>query len=444
MSRPNIIFYFTDQQRWDTMGCYGQRLEVTPNLDKMAKEGTRFDLAFTCQPVCGPARACLQTGIYATEVGVHTNGRALKSSDTLARRFNDAGYDTAYIGKWHLASDNATGGESYRTTAVPKERRGGYRHWMAADALEFTSHGYNGTMFDGDMQPHHFVGYRVDCLNAFAIDYIHQWSDNGREKPFFLFLSHLDPHHQNDRDRYEGPDGSKHKFADYDVPGDLEGTQGDWRENYPDYLGSCNSIDDNVGKLMDTLKAYGIDDNTVIIYTSDHGSHFKTRNEEYKRSCHDSCLRIPMLAWGPGFMGGNVVDELVSLIDVPATLLDCAGMDIPQHYRGGSMKKLVSGQEKDWPQSVFAQLSEAQTGRTVRTKDWKYAVKAPEHLIQNPGSDVYEEAFLYDLKNDPHERNNLIAQAELEKVRAELRELLLAYVDEVEGESPQILPAKAQ
>jgi arylsulfatase A-like enzyme len=378
MSRPNIIFYFTDQQRWDTMGCYGQRLPVTPNLDKMASEGTRFDLAFTCQPVCGPARACLQTGIYATEAGVHTNGRALKSSDTLARRFGDAGYDTAYIGKWHLASDGANGGENYYKTAVPEEKRGGYQYWMAADILEFISHGYHGTVFDCDMQPHNFVGYRVDCLNAFAVDYIHQWSDNGREKPFFLFLSHLDPHHQNDRNRYEGPDGS----------------------------------------------------------------HFKTRNGEYKRSCHDGCLRIPMLAWGPGFMGGNVVEDLVSLIDVPATLLDCAGMEIPPHYRGGSMKKLANGQAKDWPKSVFAQLSEAQTGRTVRTKDWKYAVKAPEHITQKPGSDVYEEAFLYDLNNDPHERNNLIAEKGLEEVRAQLRGMLLDYIDEVEGERPQIIPAK--
>lgn len=125
MSRPNIIFYFSDQQRWDTLGCYGQRLPISPNLDRLAAEGTRFEYAFTCQPVCGPARACLQSGMYATQVNCHANHHILPEGmeDALARRFNASGYKTAYVGKWHLASCK---GSSYRTEAVPPERRGGY------------------------------------------------------------------------------------------------------------------------------------------------------------------------------------------------------------------------------------------------------------------------------------------------------------------------------
>jgi len=443
MSRPNVIFYFSDQQRWDTMGCYGQKLPVTPVLDRLAQEGTRFDLAFTCQPVCGPARACLQSGLYATQVGVHTNGRALPiGMDTLARRFIAADYETAYVGKWHLASDNATGGENYRVTAVPEQRRGGYQYWMAADALEFTSHGYNGRVYDGGMNAHDFVGYRVDCINAYAIDYLHQWAERGKEKPFFLFVSQLDPHHQNDRNRYEGPDGSKIRFGGYETPGDLAGTQGDWRENYPDYLGACNSIDANIGKLIDTLRALDIDKDTVILYSSDHGSHFRTRNAEYKRSCHEGCLRVPMIAWGPGFMGGHVVNELVSLIDVPPTLLDCAGIEAPEHYQGKSMKKLVAGEAGDWPQSVFAQISESQTGRAVRTKKWKYAVEAASYIQSDPGSGLYREAFLYDLENDYHEKNNLVKEPSLGAVRGELKELLLAHMKKAGEEIPQIVPAE--
>lgn len=111
MSRPNIVFYFSDQQRWDTLGCYGQPLRVTPNLDALAANGTRYENAFTCQPVCGPARACLQTGRYATEVGCEINGRALPfgSVKTLAQSFNEAGYATAYVGKWHLATGSCRG-----------------------------------------------------------------------------------------------------------------------------------------------------------------------------------------------------------------------------------------------------------------------------------------------------------------------------------------------
>jgi uncharacterized sulfatase len=149
--RPNILFFFTDQQRWDTCGCYGQELPITPNLDRMAAEGVRFDKAFTCQPVCGPARGCIQTGKYATEIGVHTNNRLLPLDEpTLPKWLSPAGYEVGYIGKWHLASFGPADGEdSFRTKPVPPERRGGYKdYWLASDTLEFTSHSYDGYMFD--------------------------------------------------------------------------------------------------------------------------------------------------------------------------------------------------------------------------------------------------------------------------------------------------------
>ena len=219
MSRPNIVFYFSDQQRWDTLGCYGQPLRVTPNLDALAANGTRYENAFTCQPVCGPARACLQTGRYATEVGCEINGRALPfgSVKTLAQSFNEAGYATAYVGKWHLATDHAAG-INYETSAIPQERRGGYRdYWMAADVLEFTSHGYNGYVYNADNERVPFMGYRADCINNFAIDFLHGRKE--QTEPFFLFISQIEPHHQNDRRRYEGPDGSRAQFADFQPPG---------------------------------------------------------------------------------------------------------------------------------------------------------------------------------------------------------------------------------
>lgn len=131
MERPNIIFYFSDQQRWDTLGCYGQPLDVTPNLDRLAKEGTLFEQVFTCQPVCGPARACLQSGKYATQIGCHRNAQALPENiTTLADYFHRAGYETAYVGKWHLASNRSSyealeDEENFETRAVPENRRGG-------------------------------------------------------------------------------------------------------------------------------------------------------------------------------------------------------------------------------------------------------------------------------------------------------------------------------
>jgi len=442
MNRPNIVFYFTDQQRWDTMGCYGQRLEVTPNLDRIAAEGCRFDNAFTCQPVCGPARACLQSGLWPTETGCFRNDIELPQNiPTLAGTLNEAGYRTAYVGKWHLAS-NRDRGLLNHTGPVPEALRGGYSdYWMAADTLEFTSHGYNGYVFDKENRRVDFTGYRVDCINDFAVDYVHS-QDGGR--PFFLFVSQLDPHHQNDHNRYEGPDGSRRRFARYDAPGDLLGHGGDWRENFPDYLGQCRRIDENVGRLVDALIDQGLWDNTVFIYTSDHGSHFRTRNEEYKRSCHDACTHIPLIIHGPGFNRRAVIREMVSLMDLPATVLDCAGAQIPAGFRGRPVAPLAAGEAAGWENAVFMQISESQVGRAVRTPGWKYSVRAlDKDGWKDMDASVYTEDFLYDLESDPHEQTNLVAAPEYAAVRAQLRELLLRKMEEAGEARPQILPARA-
>lgn len=431
MKKPNIVFYFSDQQRADTLGCYGQKLPVTPVLDKLAQEGVKFENAFTCQPVCGPARSCLQSGVYATETGCFRNDIPLPQNiPTLAGYLNDAGYETAYIGKWHLASDMENGPD-YSTSAIPEERRGGYKdYWFASDILEFTSHGYNGYVFDKDNKKHEFIGYRSDCINNYAVDYIHKKQS---DKPFFMFISQIEPHHQNDHGKYEGPDGSKEKFKNFSVPKDLEGTEGDWKENYPDYLGQCNRLDTNVGELINAIKEKGEWENTIFIYTSDHGSHFKTRNKEYKRSCHDASIHIPLIICGGAFSGGVTKNELVSLIDLPATILDCAGIDVPEHFHG---KSLCNLEDRN---SVFLQISESQVGRAIRTHKWKYSVKADADGWNQMNSDIYYDDFLYDLENDPYERKNLANDDNYADVRLELSGIIKDYIKKFENKDVQIL-----
>lgn len=442
MKRPNIIFYFSDQQRWDTLGCYGQPLPVTPNLDSLAAQGVRFEHAFTCQPVCGPARACLQSGKYATQVGCHRNAQALPQNiTTLADHFNEAGYETAYVGKWHLASNRNSytapvDEENFETRAIPFQRRGGYRdYWMASDVLEGTSHGYNGYVFGKDGERHEFIGYRADAINNYAIHYLHQYQG---EKPFFLFISQIEPHHQNDRGRFEGPDGSKERFKNFVPPADMEEGSGDWREQYPDYLGQCNSLDENVGRLVETLKERKLWAETILFYTSDHGCHFCTRNGEYKRSCHESSTRVPLIAIGGPFQGGKVVSNLVSLIDLPVTLLDCAGIEKPEDFQGHSLKKLVENPEMEWEDCVFMQISESQVGRAIRTPKWKYAVKADADGWECAGADVYYEEFLYDLEQDPCEKHNLVTDKEYGEVRKKLAEKLVNCMVRAGEKEPEI------
>jgi uncharacterized sulfatase len=456
--KPNILFIFSDQQRADTLGCYGQPLEVTPNLDRLAAQGVRFENAFTCQPVCGPARSCLQTGRWATETGVYRNNISLRFGEkTIAHHLKQQGYEVGYIGKWHLAS-NFHGPsflppqgdeEDYHHSPIPAHRRGGYMdYWLASDALEFTSHGYDGHLFDGDMNKVSFTGYRVDCLTDFALEYLNKRRE---EKPFFLFLSYLEPHHQNDHKHYEGPKGSKERFRDFVPPPDLVGLEGDWAEEYPDYLGCCASIDRNVGRLLEALQHLGLEEDTLIVYTSDHGSHFQTRNnrldpgsfDDYKRSCHDGCLRIPMVLNGPGFRGGSVVRELVSLIDLPPTILATAGLDTPEQMHGHPLQRILNGMTTEWREEIFAQISESQVGRMIRTEKWKYSVRAPGlDGVHHSASQTYQEEFLYNLEDDPVEHNNLVRDSSLSSVRAELADRLKRCMAEAGEAIPEILPSE--
>ena len=434
--RPNIIFYFSDQQRWDTVNE-----EATPNLMQLAREGIQFENSYTCQPVCGPARACLQTGMYATQCGCYWNGVPLPQTiRPMAEYFNEEGYETAYVGKWHLASDRLPNvGFHCEKTAIPKERQGGYKNWWrAADVLEFTSHGYDGYVFDAEGNQIDFKGYRADCINDFALEYLDQKTS---DDPFFLFISQLEPHHQNDRHCYEGPKETVEKFRDYPIPPDLSFLEGDYEKMYPDYMAAINRLDENVGRLVAKLKEKGLYENTILIYTSDHGSHFKTRNLEYKRSCHDSATHTPLIIRGGPFQGGKKEERLVSLIDLPPTMLDLAGIPIPKSYMGHSLVRELAGEEPE-RDCVFIQISESQCGRAIRTKQYKYSVRAlapTGYTIHR--SPVYFEDYLYDLTKDPIEKNNLIKDRSYAFVRQKMKKLLLREMERAGEKKPVILPA---
>jgi uncharacterized sulfatase len=439
MSTPNILFLLSDQQRWDSVVCYGRPIfpGLTPNLDRIAGEGVMFRHAFTPQPVCGPARSCLQTGQYATETGFHTNHRGLPDGQrTIAHWMSESGYQVGYVGKWHLSMRWDEAGQG-GTLPIPAERRGGYRdYWLAAETLEYTSHGYEGYLYDIDNRRVDFEGYRVDRTADFVIDALRDLNQRDPSKPFFLFASFIEPHHQNDLNRYIGPIGSKEKFRDYNLPGDLKETEGFWEQQLPDYLGCCGSLDHNVGRILGELDSLGIADNTIVIYTSDHGDHFGTRNSESKRSPHDASIRVPLIIRGPGFEGGLTVDELVSLIDLPPTVLAAGNVETPVQMRGRPLQELLRENGPEWPDNVFVQISEAMLGRAIRTDRWKYCIHAPDSgAVDDAASDHYEEYCLYDLQNDPHERNNLVDSKDHADIREQLAVKLQQRMKEA-GETP--------
>ena len=445
----NIIFYFTDQQRWDTCGCFGQPLNITPNLDRLAREGVKFDNAFSPQPVCGPCRALFQTGKWPTETGCFRNNIMLPAGvKTLGSYIEEAGYETAYIGKWHLASDGELEKPptiDHTVTAIPRELRGGYTgFWRAADVLEFTSHGYDGFVFDENDQRVDFKGYRADCINDMALEFFDRYDG---QKPFFMTVSQIEPHHQNDRRHYEGPEGSKEKFKNFILPEDLKALGGNAAEEYPDYLGQCASLDENLGRLVAKLKEKGLYEDTVIIFASDHGSHFLTRNrdshlngyDDYKRSCHDAALHVPLVIAGGPFKGGVAVEELVSTASLPKTILALAGVDVGDAMIGENLLDVVEKKDDNRPNEVFAQISESRVGRCIRTARYTYSVYAPGiNGGAAAAADRYADDFLYDMEKDPHQLNNVVADPAYVQVKEELRERLLDWIQRAEGTRPLI------
>ena len=413
--RPDIIFIFSDQQRADTISP-----EVTPELCKIAAEGANFSSAYTCQPVCGPARACLQTGVYATQNGCVTNGVPMDEHMLhIADLFGEAGYETAYIGKWHLASR----GLEYKDKGVPKNLRGGYEYWLAADLLEFSSTGSGGVLWDGDCNEVRFDGVRADKMTDLALEYLKKPSS----APRFLFLSFLEPHHQNTSCKFECPEGYGEVFKDFPIPGDLIGLKGNYRENYADYLGCCKALDENVGRIVRCLKECGRYDNTLIVYTSDHGCHFMTRNGEYKRSCHQGSVHIPLIFGGGALKDMGDTSRLVSLIDLPPTLLEAAGINVPESFAGTAL------QEKKTRDCVFAQISESHNGRCVITDRYTYSVSSGDDYHTN----VYRDDYLYDRASDKFERRNLINSRAAAPIKAEMRALLTREMTKA-GEKPPV------
>lgn len=454
VKQPNILLVISDQYRWDFICGYGRNpMDFTPNLDGMLRRGTAFENAFTNQPLCSPARACLFTGQYASRnkiwkltgpnIGLHPD------AVTLATLLAAAGYSTNYIGKWHLMAQARNGEDGLGF--VPPEYRGGFKDlWQAANVLELTSHPYHGTMWDGAGNPMTYDGvYRVDYLTSLAVKFLQQKQD----KPFFLVLSQLEPHQQNDLNGFAPPTGYDEKFRNPYVPPDLRLFPGDWPFQLANYYGACKSIDESMGKIFQTLREQNLEDNTIVVFLSDHGCHFRTRNSEYKRSPHDSSIHIPLLIQGPGFNNRQKVSEMVSLVDLAPSLLEAAGVPVPAFMQGRSFVPLIKdpAARAAWRDEVFVQISESETARALRTPEWTYVALSPDGGSESDGSSMnYRDYQLYNHFSDPDQIVNLAGRADppkllhyagnrsMRQITEQLRERLLARMEEAGETRPQI------
>ena len=425
--RPNVLMICADQFRADFVGVNHENPSVkTPHIDALAARGVNFSQCMSNQPLCSPSRASFMTGRYATETAVWKLGPELDHSlPTIATEFRENGYTANFMGKWHVSQTDMADGKKQMGWIPPGPSRGGFDDlWEGANVLEIVSHPYEGNYWDNGGKNIGFKDeYRVDFITNRGVQFIEQ----KHEKPWLLFLSQLEPHHQNDLDAFVPPKRYEDNYVDPYIPEDLRNLPGDWRSRIPGYYGCVQAIDDCVGTLVAALDRTGQLDNTIILFFSDHGCTFRTRLGEYKRSPHESSIRVPFVITGPGFDQSTVIDEVVSLLDLTPTLLDGAGIQPPPSMRGKPLRPLALDPKARmaWDSTAYFQISQSICGRGIRTRDWCYCAFDPSvHNGNAEFSRNYQDFALYSIAGDPAEMLNLVGRPEYKDIADQLREEL--------------------
>lgn len=423
-NRPNIVFILIDDLRWDELGIAGHPFIQTPHIDRIGREGARFRNAFMTTPLCSPSRASFLTGQYAHTHGITDNvDRSAASHQliTFPRLLHDAGYATAFIGKWHMGNDDTP--------------RPGFDRWVS-----FKGQGtYTNPPINEDGKAVQPSGYITDILSNYAVDFIRRRHD----KPFLVWLAHKAIHPEvtqnNDgsvdltkselflpaerhKNLYAGktiPHRPNYGRAPKDKPalqrqiGNLPPLGAATATSDEAILGrqrTLAAIEEGVGEILRALKETGQLDNTVIVFTSDNGYFYGEHGLSVERRlAYEESIRMPLLVRYPKAIKADTVrDEFALNIDLAPTLLELAGVAVPRAMEGRSLVPLLKGQRTAWRNSflieyytdkVFPRM--LQMGyQAVRNARWKYI-----HYLELHGMDE-----LYDLKRDPYERKNLIAE----------------------------------
>lgn len=424
MSKPNILYIFSDQWRFCDHGYAGNEEVITPHIDRMASQSVNFTHAVSGIPVCCPHRASLITGKYPLTHGLYLNDLSLSTDHrSVAHCLNDEGYETGWIGKWHI---DGQGRESF----TPPERRQGFKYWRT---LECT-HNYNHSPYYGDTpEMKYWKGYDVIAQTEDAQRYIEQRATAQDGAPFALFLSWGPPH----APYHTAPEIYKKLYANKELtlrPNVPEEEREEALNDYRGYYAHMTAIDDCFGQLMKTLDKTGLAENTIVVYTSDHGDMMHSRGAMKKQQPWDESLRVPFLVRWPAQLN-NASRQISMPLDTPdimPTLLGLVGAQIPSEVEGRDRSAVILGKEQPDADhaalitcpSPFGQWNRGKGGkeyRGVRTTRYTYC------------RDLKGPWLLYDNEVDPYQMNNLVGDpgyAEVQaRLEARLNELLLKTRD---------------
>lgn len=447
--RPNVLFILTDDQRWDAMSLAGHPYLKTPNIDRLGKEGVYFKNAFCTTSLCSPSRASILSGLYAHAHGVLNNFTEYPTNlQSFPRALQAAGYDTAYIGKWHMGEENDS-------------PRPGF-NW-------FVTHKGQGKYYDTEFnlngQRREVVqGYYTHAVTDLALDWLKRPRPGGQ--PWLLMIGHKAPHSFYTPEpkysnafatvRIEYPDTA---FRLDDKPAwmrerlytwhGIYGPLFEWRKNFPDdrpeavndfanmtraYWATILSVDDSVGRLYQHLKDTGQLDNTLIVFMGDNGLLNGEHGMVDKRTMHEASIRIPLVVRYPRLVPSakpKVIEPQVLTVDIAPSILELCGAPSLRNIHGKSWVKLVQRGDASWRKAWFyyynyeKQFPYTPNVRGVRTESWKYI-----HYPHGDGGPDRHKAELYNLEFDPDERHNLIDNAKYAGVLKQLRKELARQMSE--------------
>jgi choline-sulfatase len=448
--RPNVLFIMVDEMRWDAMHCAGNPIVRTPNLDRLAAQGTRFATAYTCAPICTPSRYSFFTGRYAHVHGSTDNGTPPQPGQLLLPAIlKHAGYQTAISGKLHfLPASLDYGFDDF--WSFSREGPGKLPRWpeelekkygRAAHRLEIQPFPNDPLGRDLGKLTYPKEDSQTFWITDRAIDSLRQCD---RTRPFFLFVSYLDPHSPSHLaepywSMYDPrkmpvpkiPEWVKAARAEATKRGGRRGRHmvGDEeiaRAMTAAYYAKVTTVDDNVGRLLAKLEEMKLSDNTLIVFTADHGNMLADLGRWFKGVMYEGSTRIPLLVKAPAqsplassLNRGKVVSQIVENTDVMPTLCEMIGVGLPQQgIQGKSLVGLVSGIADPWKDRAFAERG----GMMVRTPQYKLIRNDAKN--ERPGAGQYE---LYDLTKDPKEEHDLAEDPAYAKARAELAAQLEAW-----------------
>ncbi len=458
--QPNIIVILVDDLRWDELGFLGHPYLETPNIDRLAREGAYFANAFHAVPLCSPNRASILTGQYPTRHGIIDNvARNLASHrlETFPRALQSDGYETAFLGKWHMGNDPTP--------------RPGFDHWVA---IPGQGRVVNPEFYE-DGRIHEVEGYITDVLTDRAVEFI----ERDRNRPFFIHIAHKALHPDSrqlddgsvDRERpraYIPAERHAGRYEETVFPrrenvisslDELDGQpalrraltrknsdemnemfgpildHGTGEETIRRRTEMVLAVDDGLGRIIGVLEEKGILDETLIVYTSDNGFFYGEHglSSVERRLPYEEAIRMPLvMRYPPVIEAGTSIEELVVSVDIAPTALDVAGVAVGDHIQGLSLTPLLRGTAADWRESILVEFYTYENPwpwlldmdyRAVRTNRYKYI-----HWMQHPN-----ENELYDLHADPYERRNLVDDPGMSSVLTELRGELAQLVLDAMG-----------